>query len=233
MKVAIMQPYFFPYIGYFQLINAVDKFVLYDDIEYTKKGWINRNRILVNGVDAYISLPLQNDSDFLTVKERYLASSWGKDKKKISNRIKESYRKAPYFEQSFELIESCLEFNNANLFEFILNSLKETLKFLNIATPIVVSSTIPLSFELKAEDKVIAICKKTHASIYINPIGGISLYNKETFKAQEIKLSFLQSNDIVYSQYKNDFVPWLSIIDVIMFNSVGKAIDLLNSYTLK
>ena len=87
MKVGIMQPYFFPYIGYFQLMNAVDEFVVYDNIEFTKKGWINRNRILVNGKDAFITISLKKDSDYLDVRDRYLADSWSSDRVKMLNRM--------------------------------------------------------------------------------------------------------------------------------------------------
>lgn len=232
MKVAIMQPYFFPYIGYFQLINAVDKFVLYDDIEYTKKGWINRNRILVNGKDAYISLPLLNASDFLPVKERHLAITWETEKKKTLNKIKETYRKAPFFKETYALIEKCLEFKNTNLFDFIFNSLKDLLEFLNIQTPIIISSGFSLATELKSEKKVIEICKLTNASHYINPIGGISLYSKESFKQHGLQLSFLQSEEIQYAQFNHDFVPWLSIIDVMMFNSIENIDAFLKKYKL-
>src|SRR5438445_505000 len=105
MRIGIMQPYFFPYIGYFQLINAVDEFVVYDNIEFTKKGWINRNRILVNGKDAYITIPLKKDSDYLNVNERWLADVWTVERKKLLNRITESYRKAPYYESIYNLAE--------------------------------------------------------------------------------------------------------------------------------
>ena len=107
-KIAIMQPYFFPYIGYFQLINSVDEFIIYDNIQYTKKGWINRNRILVNGKDQLITLSLKKDSDYLDVVNRELSESWDKDKNKILNIIKFSYNKAPYFQKTFELISQCL-----------------------------------------------------------------------------------------------------------------------------
>jgi hypothetical protein len=120
-KLAIMQPYFFPYIGYFQLVNAVDEFVIYDNIEFTKKGWISRNRILVNGVDTYISLPLKKDSDYLHVKDRYLADTWDIERKKMLNRITESYRKAPYFKETYEVIEKCILYEDRNLFKFILH----------------------------------------------------------------------------------------------------------------
>ena len=93
MRIAIMQPYLFPYIGYFQLMNAVDEFVIYDNIEFTKKGWINRNRILVNGRDSFITVPLKKDSDYLDVRDRYLADSWPSERVTILYRIKQSYRR--------------------------------------------------------------------------------------------------------------------------------------------
>src|ERR1700749_4655397 len=113
-----MQPYLFPYIGYYQLINAVDEFVVYDNIEFTKKGWINRNRILVNGGDAYITLPLKKDSDYLHVCQRYLADTWPAERKKMLNRITESYRKSPFFELAFPVLEQCVMFDDHNLFNF-------------------------------------------------------------------------------------------------------------------
>ena len=119
MKAGIMQPYLFPYIGYFQLMNAVDEFVLYDNIEYTKKGWINRNRILVNGKDTYIGLPLKKDSDFLTIVERNLAENWPAERKKILNKISSSYKKAPQFGKVYPVIESAFMFEDFNLFNFI------------------------------------------------------------------------------------------------------------------
>ena len=119
MKLAIMQPYFMPYIGYFQLINSVDQFIIYDNIQYTKKGWINRNRILANGKDQLITLPIKKDSDYLDVVKRELSESWGKDKNKMINMIKSSYGKAPHFEETFELISKCLNNPEENLFKFI------------------------------------------------------------------------------------------------------------------
>src|ERR1700722_4154503 len=153
MKLAIMQPYFFPYIGYFQLMNAVDEFVIYDNIEFSKKGWINRNRILVNGKDAYITLPLKKDSDYLDVKDRFLAETWPLDRKKMLNRISESYKKAANFDSVYPLIEKCIFFEESNLFKFILNSLILIKDYLNISTSFVISSTIPIDHNLKAEQK--------------------------------------------------------------------------------
>ena len=232
MKLAIMQPYFFPYIGYFQLINSVDEFVIYDNIEFTKKGWINRNRILVNGTDAIISLPLQKDSDFLNINDRFLANTWEVDRKKILNRISESYRKAPYYKETYELIEKCIMFEERNLFKYILNSVKNVLFFLNIDTKLIISSSISIDDKLKRDEKVMAICKERGADIYINPIGGFELYDKETFKKNNLELQFIKSNNISYNQFNNEFIPWLSIIDVMMFNSFNEIKSYMSKYEL-
>lgn len=232
MKLAIMQPYFFPYIGYFQLINSVDEFVIYDAIEFTKKGWINRNRILVNGTDAIISLPLKKDSDFLNINDRILANTWEVDRKKILNRISESYRKAPYFKETYELIEKCIMFEERNLFNFIFNSVKNVLYFLNIDTKLITSSSISIDHKLKGEEKVMAICKERGADIYINPIGGFDLYDKETFSINNLELQFIRSENIKYNQFNNDFIPWLSIIDVMMFNSLNEIKTIMSKYEL-
>ncbi len=229
MKIAIMQPYFLPYIGYFQLMNSVDEFVIYDNIQYTKKGWINRNRILVNGQDAYITLPLKRDSDYFNVSQRFLSDSWFQDRKKLLNKISASYRKAPYYLSTFPLIEECLLFEDSNLFYFILNSIKLVNRFLNIQTSLVISSSINIDHTLKAEKRIIAICKARNAVSYINPIGGTKLYRGDEFDSEGIKLFFLQTKDISYKQFDNGFVPWLSIIDVLMFNSVENVWRYLSS----
>lgn len=234
LKVGIMQPYLFPYIGYFQLINTVDEFIIYDNIQFTKKGWINRNRILVNGVDAYITLPLKKDSDYLDVKDRYLTDDWNTERNKMVNKIAESYRKAPQFSIVFPLIEMILMYSGKNLFDFILNSLKQINHFLDINTPLIISSSVDINHELKAEKKVIALCKARQANTYINPIGGVELYSKDGFKNKGLDLQFLKANNITYTQFKNEFVPFLSIIDVMMFNSKEEVRQFVNSsFTLQ
>lgn len=233
MKLAIMQPYFFPYIGYFQLMNAVDRFVVYDNIEFTRKGWINRNRILVNGADAFITLSLRKDSDFLQVKDRYLAESWTVDRVKMLNRVLESYRKAPNFEEAFSLVESCLKFEEENLFGFLFHSIEKIKAYLGIETQLVVSSTIECDHSLRSEEKVLEMCRTLKASTYINPIGGLDLYSKETFLTSGIELKFLKARFFSYPQFNHDFVPWLSVLDVFMFNSREKVQkEFLISYDL-
>ena len=228
-----MQPYFLPYIGYFQLMNTVDEFVVYDNIEFTKKGWINRNRILVNGKDAYITLPLKKDSDFLHIKDRYLADVWSSEKTKMLNKITESYRKASNYNNAFPIIEKCINFEGENLFGFILNSLNVIKEYLYIPTPLTLSSTIPINHNLKAEKKVIEICKERKANNYINPIGGIEIYNRNDFKEQSLALHFIRANEVIYKQFNNDFVPWLSILDVIMFNSKEETKKMLELFSLE
>lgn len=211
-----MQPYFFPYIGYFQLISAVDLFIVYDNIKYTKKGWINRNRMLQNGKDIMFSLPLKSDSDYLDVCERELATDFNRDK--LLNQFKGSYQRAPYFAQTFPLVEQIVRYNDANLFNFLHHSIVKTCEHLGITTEIRVSSDININHDLKNQDKVLALCKAVDANAYINAIGGIELYSKELFREQGIQLKFIQSKPFVYPQFGDVFVPWLSIIDVLMFN---------------
>ncbi len=219
MKIAIMQPYLFPYIGYFQLMNAVDEFIVYDNIQFTKKGWINRNRILFNEKDIYISIPLKKDSDYLDIIDRTLADTWLKEREKMINRLIEGYKKAPFFEAAFPVIKKAILFEETNLFKFIFHSLQLLKEYLDINTRLIVSSSIEVDHSLKAGKKVLEICKARNASTYINPIGGVELYDKAGFKEENIDLFFLKTGEINYPQLKNDFIPFLSIIDVMMFNS--------------
>lgn len=223
MKLAIMQPYFLPYIGYFQLIAAVDEFVIYDNIKYTKKGWINRNRMLHQGQDVLFTLPLKNDSDQLAICERELSASFQPDT--LRRQFIAAYGKAPCFEPTMALLDRILEYPNRNLFHFIFHSVAAVCEHLGIATPLRVSSGIPIDHTLKGQDKVLALCRELKADIYINAIGGQNLYDRATFGAHGIELQFLQSQAKAYAQFGRPFVPWLSIIDVLMFNPVEKLRD--------
>lgn len=216
MRLAIMQPYFLPYIGYFQLIAAVDTFIVYDNIKYTKKGWINRNRMLQNGKDVMFSLPLKSDSDSLDVCERELAADFNRDK--LLNQFKGAYWQAPYFAQTFPLIEQIVRYEDTNLFCFLHHSIVKTCEHLDITTEIRISSGIAIDHDLKNQDKVLALCEAVGATTYVNASGGMELYSKETFREQGIELKFIQSKPFEYAQFGAEFVPWLSIVDVMMFN---------------
>lgn len=148
-------------------------------------------------------------------------------------RITEAYKKSPYFASAFPLIEDCIRFDENNLFRFIFYSLKQLKDYFDIPARLVISSEIPIDHKLKSEQKVIEICNALKATDYINPIGGTALYSKENFAERGISISFLKPNEIIYPQFNNNFVPWLSMIDVMMFNAKEKIKEYLNlGYTL-
>lgn len=214
-----MQPYFFPYLGYFQLVGAVDVFVVYDDIKYTKKGWINRNRMLRDGKIATFSLPLKHGSDFLDVRDRELAADF--DPGSLLARIREAYRRAPHFGEAFALIERILRHRDRNLFGFLHNSIVETSRYLGIDTEIRKSSDVSIAPGLKHQDRIIATCESLGARQYVNAIGGVDLYSRPDFRDRGIELNFLQSRPFAYAQFDHEFVPNLSILDAMMFNSAA------------
>jgi len=231
-KVAIMQPYIFPYIGYWQLINYVDTFVVYDEIEYTKKGWINRNRILRNGEAAAFSLPIKKDSDTLFVNQRFLSGQSDKDKQRLLRQIQGAYQKAPFFNEGMKMVTECFADAETNLFGFVYSSILYIKGVLDIQTDIIPSSSLHFDNTLKSEDKIISICSALGASQYINPIGGTALYDKAHFKAAALELKFQKVHDITYPQFEHGFIASLSIIDVIMFNGITGTKQLLNKMNI-
>ena len=231
-SVAIMQPYFMPYIGYFQLINSVDVFIIYDNIQYTKKGFINRNRILFNNKGRKFTIPIKKDSDYLDVVERTISNTWESESKKFLNLINHSYKKSPYYKNCIEVITECVMYPNFNLFEFIYFSVKKICSYLDINTKIIISSELEVDHSLKSQEKVISFCKELKSKTYINAIGGQELYDKSTFQKNNLNLNFIKTNPIEYKQFNNSFEPWLSIIDLLMFNSREELKLHLNNYTL-
>ncbi len=228
MTLAIMQPYLFPYIGYWQLINAVDTFVIYDDVNFIKQGYINRNSILANGKSQTFTLELIGASSNKLINEIEI----GNNINKILKTITQSYIKAPFFEDIITLIEEILTNKEKNLGRFIGFSLEKISEYLEINTKFIYSSNIEKDNTLKAQDKVLEMCNILKADKYINAIGGQELYNKEVFKENGIELSFLKTELVEYKQFKNDFVPYLSIIDILMFNSKNEIKNMLNRYEL-
>ena len=233
MRLGIMQPYPFPYIGYFQLINVVDYFVIHDDAQWIKGGWINRNRILVQGRTCYFTLSIQKDSSTLNINQRIFVSNIEEQKKKVIRQLESAYRKAPHFEQVMDLVSRCFKYQTRNVSKFIINSLHECCDYLNISTPFKLSSELKKNNGLKAQDRVIEINKVMNADHYINLIGGIELYNKDTFRENDLRLSFIKPRMISYEQFGNEHVPFLSILDVMMHNSVDIISELIQEYDLK
>lgn len=223
MKLAIMQPYLFPYIGYWQLINAVDVFVIFDDVSYIKKGYINRNSILLNGQGQRITLELIGASQNKLINEIEIRGN----SKKILRTIELSYSKAPYFKEIFPIIEEILNQEEKNLAKFIGYSLEKISNYLKIDTKFLYSSSIKKDNSLKAQNKILDICSKLDAKNYINTIGGVNLYDEDRFKKEGIDLNFLKAKIINYQQFKDEFISHLSIIDVLMFNDIDAVRNML------
>lgn len=231
MTLAIMQPYFLPYLGYFKLLNAVDKFILYDDVNFINRGWINRNQILVGGKEHLFTVPLQDASQNKLIHEVSLSpdAAW---RKKLLKTIAQSYRKAPQYETVFPLLEGIINAPSENIAEYCGQSLTKTADYLNIKTEIVITSRHYGNEALKGQERILDICQREKADHYVNPINGQALYDKSHFAEKGITLSFINAKLQVYQQFKNEFIPWLSIIDPMMFNSIEEVQDLLRGYEL-
>ncbi|QUE30985.1 WbqC family protein [Francisella philomiragia] len=228
MKVAIMQPYFFPYIGYWQLISAVDTFVIYDEVTFIKQGYINRNNILVNGEKKYLTLETIGASSNTKIKEVRV----GRNRKKLLRTLQNAYFKAPYFNTIMPMLESMINNPDDKLSTFLGNQILEICKYLDINTNIIYSSQLDFDNTRSAQDKVIDICTELHSTQYINAIGGSKLYNIDDFDIKNIKLNFIDTQIIEYKQFNNEFVPYLSIIDILMFNSKETIKKMLQKYSL-
>lgn len=232
MIVAVMQPYFFPYIGYWQLLAGADTFVIFDDVNYINRGWINRNRILVNGEARYFNIPLKGASQNLLINEIELVGS-EKENDKLLKQVEFAYKKAPEFGKVFPAFEACIRNEERNLARFLGNTLEAVSAYLKIGTKLVYSSELEKDPAVRGQQKVLACCKALGATEYRNPIGGTELYDKTLFKENGIDLYFLKADDdIVYRQYGEAFVPFLSMLDVLMFNDVPAVRALLKRYTL-
>ena len=231
MKLAIMQPYFFPYIGYFQLLNEVDTFVIYDDVNFIKNGWINRNRLLISGNPIFFTIPLKNKSPNKNINEIEINHQdfW---KRKMLKSIQLNYSKTPYFKEIYPIIERIIESNEIKLSKLATKSIQAIANYLEINTLMVESSTKYNNRQFKNQARVIDICKKEKANQYINPPGGVELYDKKIFTAENILLNFIQPNQNKYPQPSNQFHPEQSIIDVLMNNGKEKTKKMLEDYSL-
>lgn len=231
MKLAIMQPYFIPYIGYWQLMNMVDQYIIFDDVNYINRGWINRNKILVDGKPKYINIPLLGASQNKKINEITVNN----DEKLISKKLRTieyAYKKAPFYQNAFPIIERILKYSNKSLVLYLEHSFYIICEYLNIKTKLYLSSSLNKNNNLKGEKRILDICQLLGATEYCNAIGGQRLYSFQSFRDKNIELKFLKSNNIVYRQLGTPFQNNLSIIDVMMFNSKNKIEEFLQEYTL-
>ncbi len=229
--IAIMQPYFLPYIGYFQLMAAVDKFVVFDDVHYINRGWVNRNRLLLDGAAHTFTVPLRGASQNKLICDIELMDDDGW-RDKLLRTIRQAYAKAPCYADVSALMERIIRHPVRRLDEFLLNSLREIAHYLALGTEIVGSSRIYGNAQLRGQERILDICRQESAQRYVNAIGGEALYDRARFSEQGIELKFLRSWPLSYAQGGGEFVPWLSILDVLMFNPQPQARLLLGEMDL-
>lgn len=233
MAVAIMQPYFFPYLGYFQLVQAADHFVLYDDVMFIKKGWINRNRILMQGNDFMFTIPLEKQSQNKTIRESTVA--WNADfPAKFLVQLRSAYKKAPHVDAVMALIEGVLAEKPISLADLAGNSIQATWTYLGLEKEFYFSSSLAVSADYGRAERLMEITKLFGESVYINAANGKSLYDKPSFAQEGVDLQFIQSELPVYPQGTHpDFLPGLSMIDVLMWNDRVQVREMLTHYTLE
>ncbi|WP_417522031.1 WbqC family protein [Marinobacter sp.] len=228
MKLAVMQPYLFPYIGYFQLIHASDLFLIYDDVAYIKQGYINRNAISSpNGVTRF-TIPVPGASSNKLIKEL----SFSNNVTKVLSTIEQSYSKAPHFADVFPLVERVLQHEDRSIASVCMRSYQEIFSYLGIQKRFRKTSELDYDRTASAKDRLIALSHKFEADCYINAPGGRSLYFKDDFEKHGVRLQFIDTLPIQYQQGGRDFAPNLSIIDVLMNCSICEVERLLTMYAL-
>lgn len=213
---AMMQPYLFPYLGYFQLIAASDVFVLLDDVQYIKRSWINRNQVLVNGQAKLITFPLRKGSQTDLINQRQLCDDL--EQETLLKMLERCYAKAPHRAEVMALLQEILANPERNLALFTENSIRRICCYLEIDTPMFRGSELADTRHMDKQERIIYLARKLDCNRYLNPIGGLELYCAALFRDHGLQLNFLRMDDLTYPQLKHPFVPYLSIIDVLMFN---------------
>ena len=231
MKVAVMQPYFLPYIGYWQLLKAADAFVLLDDVNFINRGYIARNRILLSGQAHLFSIPLDKPSQNKLIKDIRLNFP-RPERDKLLKTIRAAYQKAPYFESVYPLAENLVRHEADGITEYVRHSLSRIMGYLDLPATIFISSDLEKNNDLKGQDRIIDICRNLKADTYLNPPGGRELYDRASFEKSALSLKFLQPGVTPYRQFGDEFVPNLSFLDLMMFNDRPRLKEMLENYTL-
>ncbi|WP_306113758.1 MULTISPECIES: WbqC family protein [unclassified Roseovarius] len=231
-SLAIMQPYFLPYLGYWQLMQSVDEFIVYDDVQFSKGGWINRNRLLLGGAAHTFTLPLRKGRLGDKINERYLSENHEAASQSLLAKVSQAYGDAPFFAKVMPVFERIMTADETNLGDFLFMSLEQVKKYVGLKTPLLRASELDAGQGLRADERVLAICKTRDARLYVNAPGGRDLYDKDAFREQGLDLKFIEPAEITYPQFDGDFVPSLSILDVMMFNDPAEIRDMLTRYRL-
>jgi len=229
-----MQPYFMPYIGYFSLIKHVDQFILFDTPQFIRHGWIERNKVLKpNNEPLYIKVPLQKHTRDTQINKVVINNSenW---KEKILAQLIPYKKKAPYYNVVIKLLQDIFEDETESIVELNYISLRKICDYLNIKTEIKIWSEMNIGIEqVNAPDEwALNICKALDIKEYYNAIGGNTFFDKCKYEKAGISINFIETESIAYKQFSNMFVPFLSIIDILMFNSMEEVKEMLDKYDL-
>jgi hypothetical protein len=236
-RLAIMQPYFFPYLGYFSLIAASDQFIVFDVVQYIRHGWVNRNRILKPGfaADQYVLVPLVKHSRDTKIRDMRVANQlpW---KTKLLAQLQHYKKRAPHFRMTRELLDACFEIETDSLVELNVHCLATICEALQIPfNPMRVDLNEP-GFQALASkvrdpgDWALELSVEYNASQYLNPIGGQDIFDAEKFQQNGIELQFVKNRLAEYDQRNSAFIAGLSIIDALMFNGVDGTRELIDDY---
>lgn len=237
MKVGIMQPYVFPYIGYFQLINYVDKWVIFDNIQYISKGWANRNRIVHPDAKKewqYFTVPIKKHSRETKINKIEINDNF-EWRCEFLRKLEGVYKKkAPYYRETINFVEECIEFRTSSLSKWVEHTLKYTCDYLDISFDYLVFSMMNtgLNEVAHAGQWALEISDSIGATEYVNPSGGYSIFNESEFQSRNIKLRFLKTRLSPYIQRRGYFVPGLSIVDVLMWNDKEYIVSMLDDYDI-
>ncbi|PAR66751.1 hypothetical protein CGT89_12010 [Vibrio cholerae] len=223
-----MQPYIFPYLGYYQLVNMADVFVLYDDVNFIKGGYINRNNILVDGAVHRFTLPVPGASS----NKKICELSFSSDINKVLKTISQAYSKAPFYSDVYPLIEMVLQTEKRNIATVCQVGIKSVFDYLGFDKKIIKSTDLTYDRGASPADRLIEMTKLFDDSVYVNSIGGQALYDKEYFDTRGVELKFMKMKPVQYSQAEGEFTPNLSMIDVLMWCDKDCIKNLLNEYRL-
>lgn len=232
MKIAVMQPYFLPYIGYFQMLNAVDHFVIFDDVNFIKRGWINRNFIMIDDHRHWLTIPLREASQNDEIRSLTIAPDNGW-KGRMKRSVEHAYRKTPWSDETKEMTFRFIDAATGNLSAFLIMTLREVARILKIPTPLICSSSLESCGHLRGQDRIIQICAELKATEYVNLPGGRSLYESEPFHAAGIALRFIDQKipqESLSSGLQGS--PYISILDLLMRNSRDVIIQALSKHSL-
>jgi len=235
MKLAIMQPYFLPYIGYISLVKHTDRFVLFDTVQFIRHGWIERNRVLKDSGWQYIKVPLQKHSLNTKIQEIKInnVENW---RDKIFAQLQYYKRIAPYYAETIEVIKKGMAEKTDSITKLNYCMLQSVCKYLHISFNCSIFSEMDINIEAANEpdEWALNICKAMGYDEYWNPPNGKSFFDPAKYVKAGIKLVFLEQVLSVYPQGKGraNFEPGLSIVDVMMFNPVEAVNAMLDDYRI-